>query len=189
MKKITLLLFMSIVISHAGGNVVPVIVKKMEVSPWYIGGGISWAKLSGCNLGPLCEYEDVTYGVMLRGGYDYNEYFGLEVRAMRTFLDEGPYGGTPLQHIGIFAKPQYRLTEKLNLYTLLGYGYTENLGNGGRLTYFDSESGFSAGLGLEYKLSTEPNDKWSIFLDYQRLLVKANIADLDMVTFGVRYNF
>ena len=174
---------------YAGGNVIPITMPEVATkSPWYVGVGAVWAKLSGCHL-KKCSYEDVTYGAVLRGGYDYNEYLGIEVRAMRTFLDEGPYGGTPLQHIGVFAKPQYRVTEQINLYTLLGYGYTENLGNGGRLTYFDTESGFSAGLGLEYKLSPKVNEEWSIFLDYQRLLIKENVADLDMVTFGVRYDF
>jgi len=193
MKKIIITSMLSLVLGnnilYAGGDIAPVeTTLSTESAPWYIGVGAVWAKLTGCNL-EKCSYEDVTYGGMLRGGYDYNEYLGIEVRAMRTFLDKGPYGGTPLQHIGIFAKPQFKATEQINLYALLGYGYTENLGNEGRLTYFDAESGFSAGLGLEYKLLTLGDAKWSLFVDYQRLLIKANVADLDMVTFGVRYDF
>jgi OOP family OmpA-OmpF porin len=199
---------------NAGGKVVtpaqtpvtPIPVIPVKISPWYIGSGITWAKLSGCNsvteIGNVveeCTYEDETYGTTIRGGYEMNKYFGIEARAMRTFLDEGPYGGTPLESIGIYAKPQYPMSERINLYGLLGYGYTENLGNGARLDYFDNDSGFSAGVGLEYDLSDRDANKeslnigdkigWSLFLDYQRLLIKSDIPDLDAVSFGLRYDF
>ncbi len=198
---------------YAGGKglapaVVPVVpIEIIDPSPWYLGAGIVWAKLSGCGMVD-CEYEDVTYGAMVRGGYDYNQYIGVEARYINTFLDEGPFGGTPLAHIGLFLKPQYPVSERVNVYALLGYGYTENLGNGARLDYFDSDSGFSAGLGLEYDLSDREGDReehtnydrafdgyadqgrgWSLFLDYQRLLIKSDIPDLDAISFGLRYDF
>jgi OOP family OmpA-OmpF porin len=100
------------------------------------------------------------------------------------------------------------VAESVNIYALLGYGYTKNLGNGARLDYFDSDSGFSAGLGLEYDLSDREGDReenanydrgfdgyadqgkgWSLFLDYQRLLIKSDVPDLDAISFGVRYDF
>ncbi len=202
---------------YAGGgkNMAPVAVSVVPIetidpSPWYLGAGLVWAKLSldDCGGVPGCSYEDATYGAMVRGGYDYNEYIGIEARYIRTFLDEGPYGGTPLAHAGLFLKPQYPVSERVNLYGLLGYGYTENLGNGARLNYFDSDWGFSAGAGLEYDLSDREGDRiengnydrtfdgyaeqgrgWSLFLDYQRLLIKSDIPDLDAVSFGVRYDF
>jgi len=181
-----------------------------DISPWYLGAGLVWAKLSQDDCGdvPGCTYEDATYGVMVRGGYDYNQYVGIEARYIRTFLDEGPYGGAPLAHVGIFLKPQYPISDRINLYGLLGYGYTENLGNGGRLDYFDSDWGFSAGAGIEYDLSDREGDRiengnydrtfdgyadqgrgWSLFVDYQRLLIKSDIPNLDAVSFGVRYDF
>ncbi len=145
---------------------------------------------------------------MIRGGYDYNQYVGVEARYIRTFLDEGPLGGTPLAHAGIFLKPQYPVSERINIYGLLGYGYTENLGNGARLDYFDNDWGFSAGAGIEYDLSDRDDDKeengyydrpfdgyadqgrgWSLFLDYQRLLIKSDVPDLDAVSLGLRYDF
>jgi len=200
--------------SYAGGKAVsaaavPVVpIEVIDPSPWYLGAGIVWAKLSGCDLQPGCTYEDVTYGAMVRGGYDYNEYVGIEARYLRTFLDEGPFGGTPLAHAGLFIKPQYPVSERVNLYGLLGYGYTENLGNGARLDYFDSDWGFSAGAGLEYDLSDREGDRienanydrpfdgyadqgkgWSIFLDYQRLLIDSDVPDMDAVSLGLRYDF
>ena len=185
-------------------------IETIDPSPWYLGAGFVWAKLSEgeCNSVPGCSYEDTTYGIMVRGGYDINQYFGIEARYIDTFLDEGPYGGTPLMHVGIFAKPQYPVSERINLYGLLGYGYTKNLGNGARLNYFDDGSGFSAGAGIEYDLSDREGDRiengnyertfdgyadqskgWSLFLDYQRLLIESDIPDLDAVSFGVRYDF
>jgi len=210
------------VLSAGGKHVAPVAapvvpIETIDPNPWYIGGGLAWAKLSvdSCYGNPGCSYEDATWGAMVRGGYEFNEYFGIEARWLRTFWDEGPFGGTPLQHVGIFAKPQVPVSERFNVYGLLGYGYTENLGSGGRLNYFDSDDGFSAGIGLEYDLSGrdddyeahkteenpnpqfdrefdgygEQNAGWSLFLDYQRLLIKSDIPDLDAVSFGVRYDF
>ncbi len=177
-----------------------------DISAWYLGIGLTAANFSSCGNG--CAYEDETYGAMLRGGYEFNEYFGVEARGIRTFLDEGPFGGVPLQHMGIYAKPQYPLSEDFNIYGLLGYGYTQNLGNGGRLNYFDNDHGFSAGLGLEYDLSDKDGDftsaanydrtfdghadqgqGWSLFVDYQRLLIKSDVPDMDAVSAGLRYDF
>lgn len=217
MRRILILSFVITTLSttlFAGGKGVkmastPVApIETIDPSPWYLGVGLVWAKLSGCNLPTPCEYEDVTYGAMLRGGYDYNQYLGIEARYIRTFLDEGPFGGTPLTHIGLYLKPQYPVSERVNMYGLLGYGYTENLGNGARLDYFDSGSGFSMGLGMEYDLSDREGDReenalydrefdgyadqgrgWSLFLDYQRLLIKSDVPDLDAVSLGLRYDF
>lgn len=217
MKGILILSFLVTTLSttlFAGGKGVilastPVTpIEMIDPSPWYLGGGAVWAKLSGCNLQPGCEYEDVTYGAMVRGGYEYNQYFGVEARYIRTFLDEGPFGGTPLTHAGIFLKPQYPVSERVNLYGLLGYGYTENLGNGARLNYFDSDWGLSAGAGIEYDLSDREGDRiengnydrafegyadqgrgWSLFLDYQRLLIKSDVPDLNAISLGLRYDF
>ncbi len=186
---------------HGRGMVLPKsdaenIVLEEDDTPLYLGIGLVAAKLHSC--GNSCTYEDETYGIMLRAGYDLNEYFGVEVRAMRTFLDKGPFGGAPIQHIGIFAKPQYSINDDFNIYGLLGYGYTENLGNGLRLNYFDNDYGVSAGLGFEYYFSDEEYDdeqgtdnlkKWSIFLDYQRLLIESDVPDMDAVSLGLRYNF
>jgi OOP family OmpA-OmpF porin len=217
MKKSVFFLLSTAVLStvlYAGGKRVvqaasPVApIETVHPSPWYLGAGIVWAKLSGCDINPTCEYEDVTYGAMLRGGYEYNQYLGIEARYIRTFLDEGPYGGTPLAHMGLFLKPQYPVSERVNLYGLLGYGYTENLGNGARLDYFNNDWGFSAGLGMEYDLSGREGDReentlydrefdgygdqgkgWSLFLDYQRLLIKSDVPDMDAVSLGLRYDF
>lgn len=203
---------------HGGGGknlapiaapVVPIVTE--DISPWYLGAGLVWANFlkDPCSLtDPSCRYEDTTYGIMVRGGYDINQYFGIEGRFIDTFIDEGPYGGAPLLHVGLFLKPQYPVSENVNIYGLLGYGYTKNLGNGARLDYFDDDWGFSAGVGIEYDLSDREGDRvenggydrafdgyadqgrgWSLFLDYQRLLIESDVPDMDVISFGVRYDF
>ena len=183
---------------YGGGKIsVPtdetIILESQDSSPLYLGVGFTIAKFQSCNS-INCTYEDQTYGAMLRAGYDINRYFGIELRVIRTFWGEGPFGGVPLQHIGIFAKPQYPISERFRLYGLLGYGYTKNLGNGARLNYFDDDYGFSAGLGLEYDFSSKDDDEadgrtWSLFVDYQRLLIKSGAPDMDVVSLGVKCSF
>jgi len=222
MKKRILLscatLFAAHTVLFAGGgkNMAPVAVpvvpiETVDYSPLYLGAGLVWADFvkDPCSpVDPTCRYEDVTYGAMLRGGYDFNEYIGIEARFIDTFIDKGPDGGVPLLHAGLFLKPQYPVSERVNLYALLGYGYTKNLGNGGRLNYFDDDWGFSAGAGIEYDLSDRKSDRidnayydrtfdgyadqgrgWSLFLDYQRLLIKSDAPDMDAVSLGLRYDF
>jgi OOP family OmpA-OmpF porin len=177
-----------------------------EVNPWYLGVGITWADF---NLHDgVCFYEDVTWGMMARGGYEFNQYFGVEARVIETFWDKGPYDGAPVFHAGLFAKPQYPISERFNIYALAGYGYTKNLGSGRRVEHFDDDWGFSAGIGLEYDLSDRDHDfvddikydrefdgyadqgrGWSLFVDYQRLLIDSDAPDMDVVSFGIRYDF
>lgn len=173
-----------------------VITENHDISPLYLGIGFTIAKFHACN-NINCTYEDQTYGAMIRAGYDINRYFGIELRAIKTFWDKGPFGGVPLQHVGLFAKPQYPMNERFKLYGLLGYGYTKNLGNGARLNYFNNDHGFSAGLGFEYDLSSKNDNgnneagsmQWSLFTDYQRLLIKSGAPDMDVVSLGVKYSF
>jgi len=220
-KKNIIISFMALLLTgtvlQAGGGknmapaeavVTPIVTE--DISPWYLGAGFAWANFSleDCSGVPGCTYEDTTYGIMVRGGYEVNQYFGIEGRFIDTFLDEGPFGGAPLMHVGLFAKPQYPVSENVNVYGLLGYGYTKNLGNDERLNYFDDDWGFSAGVGLEYDLSDREGDRvengnydrafdgyadqgrgWSLFVDYQRLLIKSDVPDMDVISAGVRYDF
>ena len=137
---------------------------------------------------------------MVRGGYEWNQYIGVEARAMRTFWGDDALGGERLQHIGIFAKPSYPVSEDFNVYGLLGYGWTKTFTNDpkGNLPSID-EKGFSWGIGLEFDLSDKDDDfdkdtyydrafdgqsdqekGWGLFIDYQRLIVNSNLPDLDV---------
>ena len=179
-----------------------------EPSPVYIGLGLLWGRYNGAcgDADPSCEYEDVTYGALLRAGYDFNQYFGIEGRVLGTFLKADPLGGEELRHFGLFAKPMYPVGEDLNVYALLGYGWTQTKA-GPNLTEVD-DNGFSAGLGLEYDLSDMDGDReedtmydrgfdgqadqengWGLFVDYQRLLIDSDVPDMDVVSGGVTYDF
>ncbi|WP_295420910.1 porin family protein [Sulfurovum sp.] len=178
-------------------------------SPVYIGLGLLWGDYRGqCGTKVDCPYEDVTYGALLRAGYEFNQYFGIEGRVLGTFWGADSEGGQELRHYGLFAKPMYPLGEDINIYGLLGYGWTKTkTGGNGNLEEVD-DSGFSAGLGLEYDLSDKEGDKiedgdydrefdgqadqekgWGLFVDYQRLLVKSSTPDMDVVSAGLTYDF
>ncbi len=201
----------------AGGKeVVPIdapvepIPVMQEPTSVYIGLGLLWGRYNGAcgDADPSCVYEDVTYGALLRAGYDFNQYFGIEGRILGTFLKADPLGGQELRHYGLFAKPMYPIGEDFNVYALLGYAWTQTKTSGnGNLGEID-DSGFSAGLGLEYDLSDMDDDReedtmydrgfdgqadqengWGLFVDYQRLLIKSDVPDLDVVSGGITYDF
>lgn len=179
---------------------------KVDPNPWYVGMGFVIGKFSDvCPEG--CPYEDVTYGMLIRVGYEWNQYIGIEARFLDTFWGEDELGGELMSHVGLFAKPTYPLGEDFNVYGLLGYGWTKTRTHSPYLPAID-EYGFSYGIGLEYDLSSKEDDydsntnydrpfdgqadqekSWGLFIDYQRLLVKSGIPDMDVVSIGVTYDF
>jgi len=162
------------------------------VNPLYIGVGIIpyGVYQSHCPIG--CPYEDITYGAMVRAGYEINEYFGFEARAMRTFWGKGKNGGERFEHYGIYAKPMYPVSERFNVYGLVGYGWTSSINSGGNGNLPEVGSwGFSWGAGIEFDLSDKKSDfddkvgydrefdgyadqekGWGLFIDYQSLMHK-----------------
>jgi len=191
----------------AGEPIEPVPELKNPI-PVYIGLGLVWGKYDGtCGVRPDCPYEDVTYGAILRAGYEWNQYIGLEARALSTFWKDDPLGGQKLQHYGLFVKPTYPVSEDFNMYGLLGYGVTKTKTGGNKNLLELDDKGFSAGAGLEYDFSSK-DDKdedtrydrefdgqadlergWGLFVDYQRLLIKSDVPDLDVVSGGITYDF
>ncbi len=220
MKKTILISVVALVAiatsSYAGGYIAPIVVPipvepippENEPSPIYVGVGLIMGTYDGCPTGDGCVYEDTTYGAMVRVGYEWNQYIGVEARYMQTFWDADELGGQELEHFGIFAKPMYPMSEDFNLYGLLGYGWTKTeTGGNGNLPTVD-DSGFSAGLGIEYDLSDKEDDRedntiydrgfdgqadqereWGLFVDYQRLLIDSDSPDMDVISAGVTYDF
>jgi len=194
-------------VTFAGGDIVPVMtpvepvaVKKLA-TPVYIGAGFVAGRYFSNN------YEDVTYGAMLRLGYEFNQYIGLEVRYIETSWSEGQLYGQELEHYGLFIKPMLPFNENFNIYGLIGYGWTQT-NTSGVLNQAIDDNGLSAGAGLEYDLSDKRDDYdrniyypegfdgqadqekgWGLFVDYQRLLIDSNIPDLDVVSAGITYDF
>jgi OOP family OmpA-OmpF porin len=191
---------------NAEGLNTPASVETVDINPWYAGVGLTWGKFHKKRAD--CRYEDVTYGAMVRGGYEWNQYIGIEARALGTFWGEDSKGGQKMKHVGLFAKPAYPLGEDFDVYGLLGYGWTKTTtgGNGNLPTI--NEHGFSWGIGLEFDLSDMDHDYiengdykrefdghadqekgWGLFIDYQRLLVKSGRPDMDVVSVGLTYDF
>jgi len=217
MKKniflIIAIMMMMISVSNGGSKMVepvdaPVepIPVMSEPVPVYLGLGLLWGRYSHCTHN--CNYEDVTLGALVRAGYEWNEYLGIEARILASFFEKDPQGGQSLRHLGLFAKPMYPLTDDFTIYGLIGYGWTKTITGGNhRLTTVD-EGGLSGGLGLEYDLFDNEDDRdqdtmydrgfdgyadqekgWGLFVDYQRLLIKSNAPDMDIVSGGVTYDF
>ena len=212
MTKLVLATLLASGVLVAGKDVEPAVVPVapvVDINPFYVGLGLLWSGSSRdcpCDRTQKKRLKETTYGVIGRVGYDFNQYIGVEARALKASIDKDFAETT---HYGIYLKPQYPVTDKLNIYGLVGYGKTKIECDSPRLTsrnakMFD-ESGLSVGVGIEYDLgkdnpvaASRPFDGqgdqekgWGIWVDYQNLAhnkgkykVKSNI-----VTAGVTYDF
>lgn len=203
-----------------------------ESVAWYGGVGLSTVKA-------VCtdNCEDVTFGVIGKVGYDFNQHIGIEGRVIKTMWE---YEQQKVEHIGIFAKPMLPISENLHVYGLLGYGKTTT----GDKKVFD-DSGIAWGVGINYffgenyedeiaegikryqftkteskedlleeikerialleqkvqakeelreieqfkELVENEDNRFGLFLDYERLLQKSDSPDLDAINFGLSYYF
>lgn len=202
-----------------GGDIAPVIpieIEQINPNPFYIGLGALWVDVgrdSTCcpdlQGNPRIEtrLEDDGWGGIVRLGYDYNQYFGIEARALKAFTGGDTFDIT---HYGLFLKPMMPLGEQFNVYGLIGYGHTKvetTTCEALRDTY--SENGMSYGIGLEYDLSDRDSDReegeydrafdghgdqekgWGLWVDYQNLMNNEGPDNFkgNIVSFGVTYDF
>ena len=220
-KAIHIMTFSSLIATSSlfgGGDIAPVIpIEEIDPNPFYVGAGIVWAGVSrdcstpGC---PTVRLKDSTWGGIIRAGWEYNQYIGIEGRALKATI-ESDWGETT--HYGIFLKPQYPVSERVNIYGLLGYGHTEIETDCVPIQDSFEHDGFSYGIGLEYDLSdrdddyeahkTEDNPNpvfdrdfdghmdqetgWGLWVDYQNLLHNEGPANFksNIVSFGITYDF
>lgn len=220
-KTVSIVAFSTLLVTgslYAGGNiapapvpvVVPLPVVEADPNPYYVGVGVIWAGLSrdcyGENTCPDVRLKDSTWGGIIRAGWEHNQYFGIEVRALKATL-ESNWGETT--HYGIFLKPQHPVSEHLNIYGLLGYGHTKIDTDCTAITDSFEYNGFSYGIGLEYDLSDKEDDReegvydrpfdghmdqekgWGLWIDYQNLMHKKGHANFksNIISFGVTYDF
>ena len=200
---------------YAGGAIVApaamvVAIPETDPNPFYVGVGLIWAGVSRDCFGPgTCpdvRLKDSTWGGIIRAGYEYNQYVGLEVRVLQATIDSD-WGETT--HYGIYLKPQYPVSEKINIYGLLGYGHTEIDTDCIAINDSFEYDGFSYGIGLEYDFSDKESDReegeydrpfdgymdqekgWGLWIDYQNLMNNEGPANFksNIVTFGVTYDF
>lgn len=201
MKRINLSLLAMIIVNTsliAGGAETPVTepVVPMPVvanqSAFYLGLGLSAVSTREGSL----DFFDVTKGqdrtgdIVLLGGYEFNPYIAIEARYMDSIAQEDILERSSW---GIFAKPQYPVTETINLYALLGYG-------GFKASQTDSypidvdDTGFQWGLGASYDVT----ENISVFADYINIandvsetsfITSPADVSSDALTVGVFYKF
>jgi len=197
--------------SYAGGKyVAPVdaivepIPAMMNPIPLYLGVGLASAGLSrDCPCAGETRLKDMTYGGIVRAGWDINQYFGIEARGLKTNLEKD---FSETEHYGIFLKPQYYVADQVNVYGLLGYAKTTvEYASGGRSSTL-TENGMSYGVGLEYDFTSDDNSGqyargfdgqgdqekgWGMWIDYQHLLndIGTFDTDLNIFTIGITYDF
>ncbi|NKQ41183.1 MAG: porin family protein [Sulfurovum sp.] len=181
------------------------VVPVVDVNPLYVGLGLLWSGTSAecpCAVPVNDRRKDTTYGVIGRIGYDFNQYIGIEGRVLKASIEKDFSETT---HYGIYLKPQYHVTEAINIYGLIGYGKTKIEFTCPTISD-QSDSGLSVGIGVEYDISSDTDPiatsrafdgqgdqekGWGVWVDYQNLLhnkgsynIKSNI-----VTAGVTYDF
>jgi len=174
------------------------IVEGPAANGFYMGLGITGVRYeSACDCSTGGGSEDNVAAVG-RVGYDFNRYVGLEARGMTTVSGDG---GADVDHVGLFVKPMYPITDKANLYALIGAAKTKTSGD---LQNVDAES-LALGGGFEFDLSKDdPKSKkyarsfdgqgnqehgLGLFVDYEKLVVKSDAPDLDTISAGVTYDF
>ena len=201
-KLISIAVIATTLTLSAGKNVAPV---KSPVLPvaipigLYVGIGAIWAPTSiDCPCSGNVRKYDNPFGGIVRVGYDFNQYFGIEGRYLKARYSRNFATTT---HYGIYLKPQYHLTNALNIYGLIGYGNTKiECDHKTKALYNDS--GLSFGAGIEYDFSQDNSSSafdsqgnrkqgFGVWVDYQNLLndkgsskVRANV-----VSTGITYNF
>ena len=179
--------------------VVPVVIPTADVSPIYVGVGLVGARYDAkCPTTPTGCTTDRTGGVLVRAGYDFNQYLGLEARGLITSYKSN---GGKIKHVGAFVKPQYPVTDGLNIYGLGGLAKTTTQGSMRKTDV----SGLAFGAGFEYDFSKDKKKDakydrefdgvadqekgFGIFADYERLYYKSGSPDLDAVSVGLTYDF
>ena len=184
--------------------------KQISPVPVYIGVGAVASSISrdSCSCDPTgADLKDLRYGGIVRLGYDFNNYFGIEARALKTF---GSNVFSEVSHYGIYAKPQYHVADAANVYALLGYGQTTVDYTNGVLSSHNPKSGFSYGAGFEYDFNGEDAEEgaeegysrtfdgqgdqeegWGIWADIQNLLTDEGLmhTNSNIVTAGITYDF
>ena len=151
--------------------------KPAEPLGLYIAGGLTDVAVhpnGKINLFGDEKGQDRQVGFTGRLGYDFMDYLGAELRGTYGIAKDN---GNKFKQIGAYLKPNYNVTDEINLYGLLGASKT-NVGVG-------SDTGFSYGAGLDYGIT----DKISVFTDVVNYLKKSGTAAQWGLTLGAAYQF
>ena len=197
--------------SLAGGKfIAPAVVPIVPIAPMinplpiYVGLGLVAVNLERdpCACANT-ETDDLRYGSILRVGWDFNNYVGVEARVLKT-LEDDVFSETT--HYGLYLKPQYHVTPQMNVYALLGYANTTVDYTNGIQSSTTDENGFSYGAGFEYDFGVDESlgaysrifdgqgdqeKGWGMWVDVQHLLNDAGAVHTtsNILTAGITYDF
>ena len=144
----------------------------------YLAGGLTDIAVrqdDKANLFSEEKRQDRQLGFTGRLGYDFMDYLGAELRGTYGIAKDN---GTKFKQIGAYLKPNYDITDELNLYGLLGASKTNGAGTG-------TNTGFSYGAGLDYGVT----DSISVFTDVVNYMKKSNTSSQWGLTLGAAYQF
>ena len=153
-------------VGFAGGDMAPVepvvSTPMMEevTKDMYVGLGLTAVATSIGDINFFSEEsgQDRTGNLSLLAGYAFNPYIAVEGR-YSLYVSEEDYFNTDFW--GIYAKPQYPVTEDFTFYALLGFGGATSTGINGAAIDLD-DTGFQWGLGASYDVM----DDIAVFMDY-----------------------
>ena len=131
---------------------------------FHLGAGYTYLDADGV------EFDVIT----LRGGYDFNAFFGAEGEVQFGLGDESVTAGGVTGDLsydfglGLFGKAQYPVNDQFSVFARLGYVYQEAEAaaafGGQTFSVSDGESGVGYGVGAEWAFSG-PN---AVRFDYTR---------------------
>jgi opacity protein-like surface antigen len=169
----------------------PVIQVTEAEKNFYVGLGLSALSTREGSLDFFSEEsgQDRTGNLTFLVGYEFNPYIAVEGR-YSTYITQEDFLNSDTW--GIYAKPQYPVTEDFKVYALVGFGGMTVEGVNGEDIDVD-DTGFQWGLGASYGVTKEI----AVFVDYTSLannmsgtwLGTTQDIDADAITAGVTYNF
>ena len=176
------------------------VVEAALISPlgFYVAAGLTVARFDpSCSCPSPISDSDKTVGLVGRIGYDFNQFFGIEARGLRTNWNSN---GGKVKHFGAFFKPMYPVSNALNIYALGGYAKTTTQGS---KQHVNSKS-LAWGGGIEYDFGGDSKEGrydrtfdgygdqesgFGLFADYERLIQQSGSPDLDTISIGITYDF
>jgi len=175
----------------------PVKVEKTSSGPSHFYGGIAVSDMVVRSDDEAYEaffsekaHTDRQLGITAIIGYNFMKYLGAELRAALSVSEENA-GQDNLAEYGIYLKPQYPITDKVNIYGLLGYS-SINMSDPATSTnandnpFHGTNQGFSFGAGLDYGVT----ENISIFTDVVNYLRDYGGSNSTWgANVGLKYNF
>jgi len=155
--------------------------KEPAKKDMYVGVGGTFIKYSpNCDCDKALD-EDNTLGGILKLGVHVTDNIDIEARATKSFgyLD----GGGIEQHVGVFFKPSFNVSDRLSSYGLVGVANTRTE-NGDGIQYTKTNA-VALGAGFEYELTKQFN----VFIDYENYIIKKDSPTAEALSVGVNFNF